>query len=210
MQESHKRVQWVYASTTDSELEERYDQWATEYDADLAKEFIWHSPDSVAGVFAEYVQPSARVLDAGAGTGLSGEALAKLGFNNMVAMDLSQGMLDEAKTKNVYVGFDQMALGGPLGYETDSFDGVVLVGVFTLGHAPSSSLDELIRVTKPGGCIAFSIRVDMTDDGGDFPDKFTSLENAGKWKQLKKTDPYQPLPKGEPEVFHRVWAFQVA
>ena len=111
MQESHKRVQWVYSSTSDKELEERYDQWATEYDADLENSFVWLAPKMVADVFAEYVKPAAHVLDAGAGTGMSGQALAELGFNNVVAMDLSQGMLDEAKTKNVYIGFDQMALG---------------------------------------------------------------------------------------------------
>ncbi|MQG75807.1 MAG: class I SAM-dependent methyltransferase [SAR202 cluster bacterium] len=192
------------------ELEERYDQWATEYDADLENSFVWLAPKMVADVFAEHVKPTAHVLDAGAGTGMSGEALAELGFNNIVAMDLSQGMLDEAKNKNVYVAFDQMALGGDLAYETDSFDGVVLVGVFTLGHAPASSLDELIRVTKPGGCIAFSIRVDMTQGGDEFPTKFASLEKAGKWKLAKTTEPYKPLPKGEPDVFHQVWAFQVA
>ena len=39
MQESHKRVQWVYESTNDKELEDRYDQWAADYDSDLAQEF---------------------------------------------------------------------------------------------------------------------------------------------------------------------------
>ncbi len=82
--------------------------------------------------------------------------------------------------------------------------------VYAAGHAPSSSLDELVRVTKPGGCIAFSIRVDMTQDGDDFPTKFASLEKAGKWKLAKTTEPYKPLPKGEPDVFHQVWAYEVA
>ena len=30
MQESHKRVQWVYEATNDKELEGRYDQWAAD------------------------------------------------------------------------------------------------------------------------------------------------------------------------------------
>ena len=44
-------------------------------------EVIWRFSDKVVEIFAEYVEPTARFLDAGAGTGLSGEALAKLGFN---------------------------------------------------------------------------------------------------------------------------------
>ncbi|GIT43685.1 MAG: hypothetical protein Ct9H300mP11_16210 [Chloroflexota bacterium] len=58
-----------------------------------------------------------------------GECLAEIGYKDMVAMDLSQGMLEEAKSKNVYSGFDQMALGGDLDYATDEFDAVISVGV---------------------------------------------------------------------------------
>ena len=39
MPDSHNRVQWVYSSSSNQELEERYDQWAAEYDKDLAEEF---------------------------------------------------------------------------------------------------------------------------------------------------------------------------
>ena len=46
MQESHKRVQWVYESTNDKELEDRYDQWAADYDSDLAQEFEWNAPQN--------------------------------------------------------------------------------------------------------------------------------------------------------------------
>ena len=81
-------------------------------------------------------------------------------------------------------------------------------GVFTLGHAPSSSFDELIRITQPGGHIAFSLRTDVYQDGG-FKEKQDALESAGAWKLAKVTEPFQPLPKGEPEVFHQIWAYQV-
>ena len=70
MQESHKRVQWVYESTNDKELEDRYDQWAADYDNDLAAEFAWNAPQNAAAVFTKHVDKSAHVLDAGAGTGL--------------------------------------------------------------------------------------------------------------------------------------------
>ena len=151
MQESHDRVQWVYGSTSNQELEERYDQWATEYDKDLDEVFAWNAPQNGANVLARLVPADAAVLDAGAGTGLVGKCLADVGFSNMAAMDLSQGMLDEARAKNVYSSFHQMTLGETLGFETGQFDAVVSVGVFTLGHAPIHSFDELVRVTKPGG-----------------------------------------------------------
>ena len=207
MEESHRRVQWVYGSTSNQELEERYDQWAAEYDRDLDEDFAWNAPDNGARVLASLVPADANVLDAGAGTGLAGERLAVAGFTNMAAMDISQGMLDVAKEKNVYTSFHQMVMGETLGFETDEFDAVISIGVFTLGHAPIDSFDELVRVTKPGGYIVFSLRTDMVSDG--YNDYFSKLEAAGQWKLAQVTEPFQPMPKGEPEVFHQIWAYQV-
>ena len=207
MEESHRRVQWVYGSTTNQELEERYDQWATEYDKDLDEVFAWNAPQTGADVLARLVPNTSAVLDAGAGTGLAGKCLADAGFTNLAAMDLSQGMLDEARRKNVYNSFHQMTLGETLGFETGQFDAVISIGVFTLGHAPINSFDELVRVTKPGGYVVFSLRTDMVDDG--YQAYFDKLDAAGKWKLAEVSEPYQPLPKGEPEVFHQIWAFQV-
>ena len=56
---------------------------------------------------------------------------------------MSMGMLEEARAKNVYSDFHQMIMGETLGFETDSYDAVIGVGVLTLGHAPAHSLDEL-------------------------------------------------------------------
>ena len=207
MEESHRRVQWVYGSTTNQELEERYDQWATEYDKDLDEVFAWNAPQTGADVLARLVPNTSAVLDAGAGTGLAGKCLADAGFTNLAAMDLSQGMLDEARRKNVYNSFHQMTLGETLGFETGQFDAVISIGVFTLGHAPINSFDELVRVTKPGGYVVFSLRTDMVDDG--YQAYFDKLDAAGKWKLAEVSEPFQPLPKGEPEVFHQIWAYQV-
>ena len=33
------RVQWVYAAKNNREIEVRYDEWASEYDQDLAEQF---------------------------------------------------------------------------------------------------------------------------------------------------------------------------
>jgi len=208
VQESHRRVQWVYGSTNNSELEDRYDQWASDYDGDLAAEFAWNSPQHAAEVFANHVNNPAKILDAGAGTGLVGECLTELGYKDLVAMDLSQGMLDEAKKKNIYNEFHQMALGVSLDFPSDEFDAVISVGVFTQGHAPVNSFDELIRITKASGLIVFSLRVDLYQDGG-FKEYQSGLEDTGKWKLVEVTDQFQPLPKGEPEVWHQIWAYQV-
>jgi len=208
MDEREKRVQWIYSSKDNKELEERYDQWAKDYDTDLDEGFGWVGPRMAVTYFSKYVPKDARVLDAGAGTGLVGELLAKEGYKNLVAMDISEGMLEEARNKGVYREFDQMVMGERLDYETDSFDAVVSVGVMTVGHAPASSLDELIRVTKPGGYIVYSLRPDVYRDSG-FKERQDTLEAEGKWKLVEVSEEFQTLPKGEPDVYHQDWVYQV-
>ena len=202
------RVQWIYSSSGVGELEERYDQWAADYDADLLNDFGWLGPHQAADVFRRYVPASARVLDAGAGTGLVGERLKELGYSNIEALDLSAGMLEEARKKNAYTAFHQMTMGEPLDFPTGEFDATICVGVLTLGHAPAGSLYEMVRVTRPGGHVVFTLRPDVYENNG-FRDVQDELASTGKWTLEEVTDPLASLPRGEPEVLFQVWAYRV-
>ena len=202
------KVQWIYASKDRDELQARYDEWAADYDADLERDFGYLGPQRGADIFAELVPTSARVLDAGAGTGLVGAALKAKGYGSIVAMDLSNGMLEEAKKTGAYEGFDQMVLGETLGYETAAFDATISIGTFTQGHAPASGLDELVRVTKPGGHIVYSVRPDVFVESG-FKAKHDELAAAGKITVVEGTVPEHLLPRGEPELEHQFWVLRV-
>ena len=197
-----------HASAIDKELAERYDEWAKDYDSDLEQIFAWNAPQRAAKILARHVPKDARILDAGAGTGLVGLALSQLGYNRLTAMDLSLGMLDQSRKKNVYQEFLQMVMGERLDIPNGAFDAIIGVGVFTLGHAPASSLDELVRITSPGGYVAFSLRTDLYEDGG-FREMQEPLESAGRWRLVETSDAYKPLPKGEPEVFHQIWVYKI-
>lgn len=207
MTEEQNVIQWVYASENNEELAERYDQWAKSYEDDLDRDIGWYGPIRAVEALVKHVAKDARILDAGAGTGLCGKLLAERGYTNIVAMDLSLGMLDEARNKGVYTEYHQMVMGETLDFETDSFDAVITVGVLTVGHAPASSLDELIRVTKPGGQIVYTLRPDLFEEA--FKDKHAELDAAGKWKLTELGEPTQILPKGEPDVYHQVWVQEV-
>ena len=208
MTEKQNLVQWVYSSRDEKELGERYDQWASSYEKDLIGDFGWYGPSSSVIAAGKYVPKDSRILDAGAGTGLVGQLLNEQGYHNLVAMDLSEGMLNQARRKNVYGEFHQMVMGENLGFPTDSFDAVLSVGVLTVGHAPASSLSELVRVVRPGGHIIFTLRPDLYEDGG-FKEVQTALESEGTWKLVEMGDPMQALPKGEPDVLHQVWVYEV-
>jgi len=202
------RVQWVYSSKNNSELSQRYDDWAKDYDKDLSEVFGWIAPKTASAYLAKHCHPDSIVLDAGAGTGLVGLALAEHGFQNLTAMDLSEGMLKEARDKNVYEKLDQMVLGEPLSYATDSFDAVISVGVMTLGHAGPESFKELLRITKPQGHIVFTIRTDVYLKNG-FKEKQKEMESKKLWEVVDVSDEFHPLPTGEPEVLHQVWVYRV-
>ena len=200
-------VQWVYGARNNQELEARYNSWAKNYDEDLNKDFGWLGPALTLEACKQYVPTDAKILDAGAGTGLVGKALSEAGYRDLTAIDMSPGMLEEARSKGVYCELHRMVLGETLDFPDDSFDAVVSIGVLTLGHAPARSLQELVRVTKPGGHVIFSLRPDLYESAG-FREVREELETAGLWKLVKLGEPLQALPKGEPEVFHQLWVFK--
>ena len=99
-------------------------------------------------------------------------------------------------------------VGGELDLPTDAFAAVVSTGVFAAGHAPPESFDELIRATKPGGYVIFSVRTDVYEDGG-FKDKQEALEREEKWQLLEMSDPFAHLRFEDPDLKVRVFAYQV-
>ncbi|MCY3622897.1 MAG: class I SAM-dependent methyltransferase [Gammaproteobacteria bacterium] len=207
MQQRRDRVQWVYGAKNNRELEQRYDEWANEYDKDLREEFDWIAPRVTVALFGKYVAPDARVLDAGVGTGLVGECLIDAGYRQLHGIDLSVGMLAAARSKAIYRELRQMTLGEPLDFADDTFDAVISVGVFTTGHAPAHAFDELVRITKDGGHIFFSLKTELHEEG--FGRYLDGLEAAAKWKLVEHSPRYRPMPKGEPEVEHQVWGYRV-
>ena len=47
------------------------------------------------------------------------------------------------------------------------------------------------------------------EDEGGFRETLADLEAAGRWCLAERSEPYQPLRKGEPEVAHRIWVYRV-
>ena len=203
-----ERLQRVYVTRDHAELTSEYNVWASDYDADL-QALGFSGPRAGAETLAKYVTDrDALLLDAGAGTGMVGQELARLGFTRVTALDMSPGMLTVANRKSVYQDLVVGELGKPLAFETGRFAGTTCIGTLTFGHAPPESLDELVRVTKVGGPVVFSMRTDYYTEGG-FDIKQAALEAAGKWRLLERSEPFQPMPNGEPDIWYETWAYQV-
>ncbi|MDQ4083610.1 MAG: class I SAM-dependent methyltransferase, partial [Actinomycetota bacterium] len=116
--------------------------------------------------------------------------------------------LELARKKGAYKDLHQMELGKQLDLPTDAFSAVVATGVFAAGHAPPESFDELIRVTRPGGHMIFSVRTDVYEEGG-FKEKQEALEREGRWQLLEMSEPFSHVRYEDPELKVRVFAYQV-
>jgi predicted TPR repeat methyltransferase len=201
-------LQSAFATSGGQESGELYDSWAEDYERSVAS-WGYTTPAVAAGLFGRYVKPEGGpVLDAGAGTGITGEILALLGYEDIVGIDVSPKMLELARRKGAYRELHEMELGGRLDLPSDAFSAVVSTGVFTAGHAPPESFDDLIRVTKPGGHMIFSVRTDVYEDSG-FKEKQEALEREGRWQLVEVSEPFSPLRYEDPELKAQVFAYQV-
>ena len=198
----------LYGAGDLEELRSEYDRIAEAYDAALVDEMGYTSPSELARTVGRLLPRDARILDVGAGTGLLGAALADAGFSQLDGLDLSPRMLAEARRKGVYGDLREGRLGGELDFESGQYDGVVAAGVLTTGHAPADSLDELVRITRPGGHVVFTLRSDAGKPIG-FEERMAELVSGGQWQLVETGDEFQAMPLGEPDVLVRVWAYRV-
>lgn len=199
------KVAAVFEAATPEVLAQRYDDLALSYDDALSTDV---SPQRAVAVLARYCTHDDRILDVGCGTGKVGEILQASGYQNLEGLDISSGMLDKARKKDCYVALHQQNLGGALGFSDDTFDAVVGVGVFVRGHAPSSSLEELTRITRPGGRVIFTLRPEFYV-ASSFRDRMAALTSAGRWRWVETGEPFGAGFKEYSDVCLQVWVYQV-
>ena len=193
-----KRIDSVYHTASRQELAKSYDDWASDYDADMQSTGYIH-PAIIVSLVARYVaDPAAAILDAGVGTGTLGQLLSILGYTNLLGVDMSEGMLAKARIRNIYTDLRQGILGEPLDFKTASIDCIVSTGTFTTGHAPASAFEELVRIVKPGGYLIFTVGTVVWEEAG-FAAKLVALEGAGHLVQVETTPVYHPMPLSKTE-----------
>ena len=182
----------VYDSKSTADVAALYDKWAETYDAEMAQAGYRHPSICLALLARHLPKGAAPLLDAGAGTGLIGEWLRIMGYPRVEALDISEGMLKVAERKGCYSAFHVLALGGALPFADNAFAGVISAGVFTSGHVGAEGLDELIRITRPGGVIVLTVKNTLWQSG--FSDRIAELERQGLVARAEETDPYVSMP----------------
>lgn len=152
-----------------------YDDWADRYERELLEEWGYSSPQMAVALLKRYINVEGlHVLDAGCGTGLVGELLAEAGVGHLSGVDYSGGMLEKAEVKGVYNSLAQMDLNQPVPIESASYDAVTCIGTFTSTHVVPDALRELIRLTRAGGVVVFTVRDDYWE-ATDFVDLLAEL-----------------------------------
>lgn len=143
------KLEWIFASGGNQQLADRYDRWATQYDADHDG-WEWIGPAKAVEQLRALGTMS-TVLDAGCGTGRVGVELAGIGWDGtLVGVDLSAEMLAVAAETAYFERLVQASL-TELPLEDGSVDAVIATGVFTHGHVGSEAFPEVLRVVRPGG-----------------------------------------------------------
>jgi len=133
-----------------STVAKAYARWAPVYDLVFGKVFERGRRASIAA--AERI--GGRILDVGIGTGISLVDYAR--HNRIVGVDYSEAMLRKAHERVRDQKLDHVAAlavmdAQRLGFTDGYFDAVVAQYVITTVPDPEQALDELARVTRPGG-----------------------------------------------------------
>ncbi len=184
----NKTLDKVYTAKNHEELMDAYKDWATDYDRDTVECFGYRAHVASAKALDEVMTgKDGRILDAGCGTGLVGEELARLGYKYMDALDYSRQMLEQAERKKIYQAHIHADLSKPLSLPDDSYDAVVCTGTFTYGHVKADAFGEFIRVTRPGGVICFTIREGAYEEYG-YREKMIELEQENAWELMGMCD----------------------
>lgn len=150
-------------NTLDQEkLNNAYALWAPVYDIVFGAVF---DPGRKASIEAAE-KIGGRILDVGIGTGISLLDFSRT--SRIVGVDISEPMLRKARRRVIEEKLDNvegiaMMDASKLAFPDNSFDVVVAQFLITAVPDPDATLDEFLRVTKPGGEIILANHIGAED-----------------------------------------------
>ncbi|XP_066971944.1 methyltransferase-like protein 27 [Macrobrachium rosenbergii] len=174
---------------TPDKVVETYSEWAQYYDELVDSDGYKGCKivaDEVASRIPEDKRGTFKVIDVGAGTGGVGRLLRDKGFSNIDAIEPSKGMMDLLKKTGAYTNTYEEFLGvGQNSLLKDAYDVLVTAGCFAPGHLPVKGIDDMIRITKPGGLVTIVMRKEFLDHVEEYKDRLIpymdEMERQEKW-----------------------------
>ncbi len=129
----------------DAYVEQTFDAFAESFDAKLDK-LEYRAPQLIADkLHSLYGEPTKQfsILDAGCGTGLCGPLIADYA-KELIGVDLSAGMLERAKQREVYQELIKAELTGYIESQTNRFD--IIISADTLVYF--GALEEVLHACR--------------------------------------------------------------
>lgn len=159
----------VPARASDEYLRKVFDSFSSSFEAKLAR-LHYRAPDLVAEALAQGDVAATRaldVLDAGCGTGLCGPLLAPYA-RTLVGVDLSRGMLQHARAKQVYDELVEGELTAYLQQHREAFDVIVSADTLVYFGALQDFASAAAAALRPGGRLIFTVEESTGPDDEDF------------------------------------------
>lgn len=151
-----------YTHTPKQFVRELFDSYAPHFDQDLLRTLNYQLPSLLDELLASTAMawPVARALDLGCGTGLCGQLLRKR-THQLIGLDLSEGMLAEARKKNIY---DQLVCADCVTvlaeHSLGQFDVIVAADIFGYFGDLTPIFSHIKANLTPQGIFVFSIEND--------------------------------------------------
>ncbi|HET6251511.1 MAG TPA: tetratricopeptide repeat protein [Tepidisphaeraceae bacterium] len=153
-----------------------FDDFADTFD-DVMATLNYNGPQQIAAALAMLTEPQKdlRVLDAGCGTGLTGQAVAPWA-RHLAGVDLSPAMIERARQRG---GYDELVISELTAFlqtTSSTFDLAISADTFIYFGVLSEVFRGVARCLKPAGHFIFT--VEHLKDGGN--DRFL-LNPAGRY-----------------------------
>jgi predicted TPR repeat methyltransferase len=186
----HKEEMSKHGNFSQENIADHYNELSANYEQ-IYLRAGWHDPLKCAELAKECLasqETSAAILDMGCGTGLVGQYLRDFGFEEVVGVDASVGMLEKAKAKGSYSELHELFLGQPETFPEnlkERFDAITASGILAEGHLDIKVFDEMLMALKEGGFAIFATRT-MYLTKYSYIDKMRELEDQKKWRLVKE------------------------
>ncbi|CAI2379159.1 unnamed protein product [Moneuplotes crassus] len=180
----------IHGQFDQDKIKEQYDHLSSNYE-DVYLQVGYPDPDKCAEFVENFeVSKDEEIFDMGCGTGLVGLKLKEKGYTNVVGVDASEKMLDQAKEKDSYTDLEELFLGTPDTFPEkyrERFVALTAAGILAEGHLGNEVFDEMVLALKQGGYAIFTTREEYLTKY-NYQEKMDALVEEGKWEFVKQEE----------------------
>ena len=166
-------------------IESIFDAHADKFDTHLVDDLHYETPEKLVEfirLHSELALHKLDILDLGCGTGMVGTVIAPYA-RRLIGVDLSANMLKKAQARNLYQRLERADLLTMMQNEpAASLDLIIAADVFVYLGKLDVIFDEAIRLLRPGGIFAFSVKAieELSHDTQDNPAEY-HLNETGRY-----------------------------